>query len=603
MKTPFLLGVFGSLMAWEPAVAQQTDSTGTIEVVAALVGDQLQVKPVPLLELELISQDDTTRHSTFRTGLDGKANYSAPPGFFHLRSVQPTTLAGTSYSWDLTLEVVAGQATHLELTNANADSSRAVFGVGRQLAPEITIYEKVKSGVLRVNAGAVHGSGFLLDTLGGVVVTNAHVVEGGERLSVTIDSVTRVPAKLVVKDHDADLAVIRFDTSACATCARLRLAPPDSSGQSVIPGERVIAVGFPLSQQSSVTAGIVSGVRAHAIISDVNINHGNSGGPLLNMAGEVVGINAFAETDQGGGPGVSGSISTSRLLPLLARATDTISHVLAPEPRHLPMLSGQAFPMRVIRATADSESPDDYKHSTFNHGDFTISIRTPISQFVEYKVQEDAIGRDRRKREQRAGLSEEQRFSAFAPFHDWIEYVGDYTQPAITVEIVPRIGETTGSVLARTFVSPRLRAKMVFKGDLQDAFFYRNGVPIDPVVGGRSPQEVYEENQWVIMQDVAYRGYYVFRPEIFAPDSTGAPPSIVLRIDDLKHYDRFILFELSPEVVARAWNDFEPYYGSVHADLRFRKADPGLFKSDFSRLCNQSALCSGYEKLDRGPNE
>jgi len=103
------------------------------------------------------------------------------------------------------------------------------------------------------------------------------------------------------------------------------------------------------------------------------------------------------------------------------------------------------------------------------------------------------------------------------------------------------------------------------------------------------------------MKDVAYRGYYVVTPEVFAPDATGAPPSVVIRIDDLKHYDRFILFELSPEVVSRAWNDFAPYYASVHPNSPFRVADPAKFKSTFSRLCNESALCSGYEKVDRGP--
>jgi hypothetical protein len=183
--------------------------------------------------------------------------------------------------------------------------------------------------------------------------------------------------------------------------------------------------------------------------------------------------------------------------------------------------------------------------------------------------------------------------------HDWIEYVGDYTEPAITIEIVPKIGETTGSILARVLVSPQLQAKMVFKGDLQDAEFYRNGEPVDPAIGGRSPQQVYEQNQWAVMRDVAYRGYYVFTPEFFAPDSTGAPPSIVIRIDDLKHYDRFILFELSPETVSRAWNDFALYYQAVHPTVSFIVSDPDRFKSNFSTLCHQSALCSGYESLDR----
>jgi hypothetical protein len=169
----------------------------------------------------------------------------------------------------------------------------------------------------------------------------------------------------------------------------------------------------------------------------------------------------------------------------------------------------------------------------------------------------------------------------------------------VTIEITPRIGETGGSVFARIMISPRLQAKMVFKGDLQAANLYRNGIPEYPVVGGRAPQEVHEENQWVVMKDVAYRGYYVFRPEVFEPDSSGAPPSIVLQLDDLKHYDRFVLFELPPEVVARVWNDFGPYYTSVSPRAGFRPADSSKFTSDFYDLCRNSPLCSQLEKVDR----
>jgi S1-C subfamily serine protease len=595
----FLLVLMLVATSAERAFGQQTSPKGTLEVVVALVGDELQIRPVPLMELELSSLVDSANHATFRTELDGRATHVASAGAYQLRSLRPATFAGKSYTWALQVRIEPGKTTRLELTNLNADSSVSPVA-GRQLAPEILLYERIRRAVLRVNSGNAHGSGFLLDTLGGVVVTNEHVVAGGQALSVTIDSVTRVPARLVVIDHDADLAIIRFDMTACGGCPHLRLAIPDSLGRTVVPGERVVAVGFPLSQQSSVTAGIVSGVRERAIISDVNINHGNSGGPLLNMAGEVAGINAFAESDQNGGPGVSGSITATSLLPLLARARDTIVNIPTPEPRRLPMLTGAAYPIRVIRSVADTANVKDYKVLYLRRGDFTISVQTPISQFVAYKAHEDTIGRDRRKREQRAGLSQDQRFSGFAPFHDWIEYVGDYTNPAVTIEITPKIGETTGSLFARLLVSSNLQAKMVFKGDLQDAFFYRNGEPIDPVIGGRSPQEAYEENRWVVMRDVAYRGYYVFGPEVLAPDSTGAPPSIVLRLDDLKHYDRFILFELPPTLVARAWNDFGPYYAVARPTVRFRQADPLRFKSDFSRLCSASALCSQMETLDRG---
>ncbi len=88
---------------------------------------------------------------------------------------------------------------------------------------------------------------------------------------MSLDTKKRVPAQLVTRDHDADLALLRLNPGACPDCQRLRIAKPDSTGSLVVPGERVIAVGFPLHQQSVVTSGIVSSVRERAIISDVNI--------------------------------------------------------------------------------------------------------------------------------------------------------------------------------------------------------------------------------------------------------------------------------------------------------------------------------------------
>jgi hypothetical protein len=74
------------------------------------------------------------------------------------------------------------------------------------------------------------------------------------------------------------------------------------------------------------------------------------------------------------------------------------------------------------------------------------------------------------------------------------------------------------------------QAKYVFNGDLQDVQLLRNVEVVTPVAGGRTSQRVYVDNAWVVMKDVAYLGLYVFAPEVFAPDSSGAPPSIVAHI-------------------------------------------------------------------------
>jgi len=444
-------------------------------------------------------------------------------------------LLGKSYRWDVMITVGRGKVLEVELTNVNAivDSvSEITQASARQVAPEITIYDRVKRGVVRVEAGLRHGSGFFIDTLGGLIVTNEHVITGERALSVALDTNKRVPAQLVVRDHDADLALLRLSPSACPDCPRLHIARPDSSGVIVVPGERVVAVGFPLHQQSTVTSGIVSSVRERAIISDANINHGNSGGPLLNLAGAVVGVNTFADQSTEGGPGISGSILITQLAPLLRQAADTLPSLPVPECAVLPTLSAAPYPLSELRAAADSVALDDYKKvAALKAGNFILSFNTPVANFVYARAEENEVAKDRRKREARAGLSEEERYSEIGTWRDWTDYVGNVTTPAVYVEVVPTQGETFWSALGRGLSASQGyvpgRAKYVFKGDLEDVQWYRNGEPVSPVVGGRTPQRVYVRDAWVEMKDVAYRGLYVFNPDVFAPDSSGAPPSIV----------------------------------------------------------------------------
>ncbi len=578
---------------------------GTVEVVAAIVGDEMQIRPIPLLSLEVWQGADTARTS-LRTGLDGHATTALPAGVYHLRTTQTPSIGGKRYQWMMDVHVSADKVAHVELTNANAqiDSTLvATAATGRSIAPEIALYDRLKSGVLQVRADLSSGTGFIIDTLDGVVITNAHVVNNAEQVSVVLQTGARVPAVVLARNNDADIAVLRMPTAACTGCTRLHVARADSSGGVLVPGERVVAIGYPLFQRSTVTAGIVSTLRERAVISDVNINEGNSGGPLVNMQGEVVAINTFGVPSEKGGPGLGGSILLLPLLRVLDSARAAVSHP-APDLVQLPMLDTMVYAMSLLRSIADTAAFDGYKKfGDLRFSDFMISTSTTLSKLVAYRQSEETIARDRRKREETAGLSEEQRYSEFGEFHNWLEYVGNLFAPAVTIEVTPRAGETSGSAWGRALsafagTAPG-RAKFEFKGDVQAVHWYRNGEPLMPVVGGRTPQVAFENNAWVVMNDVAYRGMYVFSPEAFAPDTDGAPPSIVLQIDDLKHYDRFLLRELPPDLVARVWNDFQLYFASNYPGKRFTVADPDRFASDFSKRCNASPLCSGFESLNR----
>lgn len=165
------------------------------------------------------------------------------------------------------------------------------------------------------------GSGFIISD-DGYVLTNAHVVEGAEQVTVTLTDRREFKAKVLGADKSSDVALLKVDAK---NLPNLRMG--DSSKIRV--GEWVIAIGSPFNLENTVTAGIISakardtGEFLPLIQSDVAVNPGNSGGPLINMRGEVIGINSQIATLSGGYNGISFAVPIHEVLQITEQLKKT----------------------------------------------------------------------------------------------------------------------------------------------------------------------------------------------------------------------------------------------------------------------------------------
>jgi S1-C subfamily serine protease len=217
-------------------------------------------------------------------------------------------------------DTVVRQVTVSDGTNAESESASAVADVyeaARNSVVEITVTSSGQSG-FPPGSGAqrAQGSGLVYDDEGHIV-TNQHVVGGAESISVLFANGESYDAELVGSDASTDLAVIRVDAPADV------LQPLELANSSeLVVGEGVVAIGSPFGLEGSASAGIVSALNRQiealngftindSIQTDAAINHGNSGGPLLDLEGKVVGVNAQIRSESGGNDGVGFAIPSN----------------------------------------------------------------------------------------------------------------------------------------------------------------------------------------------------------------------------------------------------------------------------------------------------
>jgi 2-alkenal reductase len=232
-----------------------------------------------------------------------------------------TTSVGTTKA-----AVVQTQTTKVEVLKSSAGRGNSTFDpqtIYKSEGPGVVTLIALDGKTVTARSSEALGSGFVVDG-NGYIATNAHVVTSGngakaKQVYVQFADGNKLASRIIGTDLDSDIALIKIDPAALrGPGAKLVPLPLGSTGEIRV-GDPVAAIGSPFGEQQSLSVGVVSALNrdiqsltrfdiGNAIQTDAAINHGNSGGPLLDGSGKVIGINAQIQSTGGGGEGVGFAI-------------------------------------------------------------------------------------------------------------------------------------------------------------------------------------------------------------------------------------------------------------------------------------------------------
>jgi len=520
----------------------------------ALVDKDLNLKAVPRLSLTVRGIAPPREPVILKTGFDGLAQIDLPPGRYRLSSSGPTEFQGKRYLWDTEI-TVSDKENLIELSNDNAQISEVAAQPPARVTDELTTqFKRLQNCVLTVWSEFGTGTGFIVDAQG-LILTNQHVIGPSNYIAVQFDPERKVRAVLLAADPQKDIAVLLANLSGIPQATPAPLLTPDSNEPGVVEGEKVFTIGSPLTQRKILTTGIVSKVEPRAIISDINVNPGNSGGPLFNSLGRVVGLTTFAQQAHLG-PGISGIVRIEEANAVIVEARNNMTRLMnKPEPAFLLVEPTDAFPVEAIKSALAAETFQTKPYS-LSVGGFDVTVITPILKYFFDNRAELLAAKQKQKRSKRSKEAVQGTFRPLEGLKNWAEYVGEY-KPILMVRATPKLRETTGSILARSLVPTGIYtpARMHFKTDFYKMKLFCGEKEVAPIHPAKIANVIDYRGAFVRATDAAYEGLYVYPYDAIAP----ACGNVTLHLYSEKNPDRPDVKTFDPKSVERVWSDFEAY--------------------------------------------
>ena len=548
------------ILAVVSAVAVRAQSADNVTFKVALVDKDLNLKPVPKFALSVRKAGDATPVQSVTTSFDGSAVLQLPAGEYLVNSSKPIDFENKSFSWEIRFKVEAGKTVNVELSNDNSTvvgySDSETAAPRRRVSQEGELFKTLRDGVVTVEGELGSGTGFIFDEKG-LVLTNQHVIAKTNDIRVRFDKNTAVRARLLAADEDRDIAVLQVNLAAFPKSRLLKLAVSSTTEPPLVEGEHVFTIGSPLHQEKILTAGIVSKIEARAIISDINVNSGNSGGPLFNSLGEVAGLTTFQVTDKDDkGPGIAGVVRIEEATDLIAKARELAASKGLPPAELMPNVPNGTFPVETIK-TALSRKDFPITEYIVDVKDYEIKYMTPIYKFYEIHRDRMESLKNRDKRNSKNGAADAA--DKFKDLHYWSEYAGEL-RPTVDILALPETTATGKSMFlsvatsATTGIATPLDYK--YKADFYQMKLMCDGQEVTPI--SRSKIELNRQLQHYYKTRTRYTfaGVYTYPYDIFAP---GRCQKMEVQVFSEEDIETPIITTVDSVRKNRVWNDFDDF--------------------------------------------
>jgi len=501
---------------------------------------------VPVARHALLISDNPTTSSPLRvlTAPDGTVDVRLRPGSYTVESDEPIAFAGKGYQWTQMVNITAGRDVVLELTAENAELS-ATPTSSSSAAPgdrdPSLLLPQWKDSVVAVWTPESRASGFLVDAAG-LVVTNQRGVGGASMVEVQLTPSVKVAARVLVADRVRDVAVVWIDRATAASTQPVPLHCADGAKPSFTRGQRVLALGVPLSGPKDMSPGDVTRAEPPAIVADFRLEPGSSGGPVFSTGGDVVGISSVVD-DQDERRRSARIVPVGDACGVVSAAQKAMQAAQQPVATLLPVEPLRPFPVDALDAAAKRRDVSLFPYQ-ISSSDFDIIFLTPV---MVRSAQQTRPGdwRGRRAAEGSQGTP-----VAATDFGDWSDYFAD-VPPVLAIRVTPKMAESFWTTVARgaaytqgVAVPPIKHFKPGFSR-LQALCGDVEVTPIHPFIIERRVSET----------DAVREGLYVFDPQALGPQCG----SVKLVLYSEKAPKKLDTRTVDADVIERVWQDFAPY--------------------------------------------